>query len=852
MTAMTFSRPETVRGAFCILVVTVWLVLMPASEGLGENAGKGYYTVQVASYQKIDGATALITLLKARGYDSFARTVEIPGKGEWTRVCAGQYASREEALKAGEEMRSRGVIRHFLIVHSDPVHNESVKADPVKTDPVKIDPKGDAVKTASVETALRDDTGERAEPVTPPPVLLRKKISSAGAEPGGGEPHPPGDAVPPEGDMTAAGREGVLDRALHDFASGRYEEALHVFEKIIKTRRDETVLRRIADCHYFLGEKGDKGHLSEAIDYYREVIRGYPGLHQENARATYRLAESYRLLGLHYEALVEYKSVYLNYPPSDYTPESLYMTGRLSYETKRFDEAIERFKEYIARFPEGAHIREAYFGVGDCYSRLRQFNDADVWYDNALKKWPVLEDIPGDALLRLGSHYVQTGQYEDALGVLFVHLNLFPDSDHARDTLYAIARSFERTGQVAPALKMFSLIIERYPGSREAEESALMMANIGVDNPGMPVPAQIFAGMNYYAEPIEAYDAMRGTFSDPGMEEEALFRKEVALIKGNRYREAFDTGRLLLEGFPRGMRREEGEKNLVAAARNLIEGEYAEKDYVSVVDLYFDLDRSVLFKRGDFDMLYRIGRSLNEIRLLDQAAGFFEEMIRRFGKDEQGYRLSLEMAKVDCGRGKYEDAKERLQPLIEARAGVDDATAASARRLMGDILYEEGLYGEAAGVYAAILGPGTDAGEGAAVRKRYADSLREMGMYASALVNYRRVLDGCEGAAQLCPLPVVVHSYEGVGDCLYRKGQYQQAVQMYQQALSGVPEGERNWWTRINMDRGYAKLGKGPVTDESTGLPQGGAGDIFWSRVVDYYRTDEDWSVRYGPYIQGS
>jgi tetratricopeptide (TPR) repeat protein len=697
--------------------------------------------------------------------------------------------------------------------------------------------------------------------------LFRKKISSIPASKGREtEPPPPvdvppshGDVKPPAGDgapsredvKVTTARGGLREKALKDFASGRYEDALHGFEKIVRDGRDEIVLRRMADCHYFLGAQGDKGHLSKAIDRYRDILRSYPGFNEENVQATYRLAESYRHLDLRYEALAEFKGVYFNYPESNYTSESLYRMAGILYEMRKFDEAIERFKEYIKRFPEGAHVKEAYFGVGDCYSQMRQFNDADVWYDNALKKWPALEDIPENSLLRLGTHYVQTGRYDDALKALFVYLNLFPGSDHAKESLYAVARSFERTGRLPFALKMFSLVIERYPGSREAEESALMMANMGVDTPGIPLPTQIFAGMDWYEKPIEAYDAIAGILSDPEMEEEVLFRKEVALIKGKRYREAFDAGRLLLETFPRGKRREEGKKTLVTAAGNLVDGHYAEKDYLSVVDLYFDLDRKVLIENGDFGMLYQIGRSLEEIGLLDQAAGFFEEMIPVFEKDAaRGRRLSLEMAKIDYGRGKYEDAKKRLQPLIETQVGIDDGTVASAVKLMGDISYEEGLYREAAGLYSTVLGPGTDPDGGVTVRKRYADTLREMGMYASALVNYQRALEGCGTDVQRCSLPVVVNSYEGLGDCLYRKGQYRQAVEMYRQSLDGLPEGERNRWIVLNMGRGYAKLGEGSLAGEPPPPPEEGGG--FWSRVMNYYRADEAWTKKYGPYIRGS
>ncbi|MDI6687540.1 MAG: tetratricopeptide repeat protein, partial [Desulfobacterales bacterium] len=263
----------------------------------------------------------------------------------------------------------------------------------------------------------------------------------------------------------------------------------------------------------------------------RDIIRNYPGPNKENAQAVYRLAESYSRLNFYYEALLEFKNLCSKYPESDYIPESLYMTGEMYYKTKKFSEAIEKFKEYITRFPDGKHARDAYFGTGNCYSQTRQFNDADIWYGNALKKWPALENIPEDTLLNLGAHYFQTGKYDNALGFFFVCLNMFPDSKHCKGTLYKIARSFEAMGQLRSALKVLSLVVERYPGSGEAQESALIMANIGIKDPGIKLPVYILPGMDYYRAPIETYEKMAGKLSDLDMEEELIFRKGEGLIK---------------------------------------------------------------------------------------------------------------------------------------------------------------------------------------------------------------------------------------------------------------------------------------------------------------------------------
>ena len=817
---MAFFRSEMLHGRFIILALTALLIFLPVSGSSALEAEDEYHGVYVVSSCKnSDDATALIDRLRAKGYDSFSKTVDIPKKRKCSRVFVRKYNSREKALLAGKKLREKGVIKSFIIVKAELENKKAASRRNIE----------DNKNTLLSPTLLKRKTDPlNTEEITPPHQTHKDKADA---------------------DLKAGGKP--YDSAMTDFTSGRYKNALIKFKEIIKTEKNETAIRRIADCHYFLGKKGDKRYISEAIDQYRDIIRNYPGPKKENARAIYRIAESYSRLNFHYEALIEFKKLCSKYPESEYMPESLYMAGKMYYKTTKFSEAIKKFKEYIKRFPDGKRVKDAYFGVGNCYSQMCQFNDADIWYSNALKKWPVLEDIPEDILLKLGSHYFKTGKYDNALGFFFVYLNLFPDGKHCRDTLYKIARSFEAMGELRSALKALSLVVERYPGSGEARNSAFIMANIGVKDPGIKLPLYILPGMDCYEDPIETYEKMAGKFSDLDMEEELIFRKGDALIKGRKYREAFDNYCLLLDRFPYGTHKKAGEKKLVLSAGRLIDDYYSKKDYIAVSDVYFNSRKEVLLKNGNFDMLFKIGRSLKEMGLLDHAVGFFERIIGVFGKDIRVVsRLLLDMAEIDYSKGRYKDAKDRLKRLHEKQMGVDKSTAIAAMKLLGDISFKMRHFKEAAGFYSKILYSEAEVEDSAAIREKYADSLRETGLYSSALINYKRVLKNCGSGAQKCFAPVIMDSYEGLGDCLYNEGKYQQAIPMYKRSLESASEGEQNMWTLFNIGRGYANLGNKPMADKSFSSLKEDTGGEFWSRVVDYYAADKNWTDKYGAYIE--
>ncbi|MBW2599990.1 MAG: tetratricopeptide repeat protein [Deltaproteobacteria bacterium] len=542
---MTFFRSEILHGRFLILLaLTTLFVFLPvsvsgSSGSEAEDEYHGFYVV--SSYKNFDAAAALVDTLRAQGYDPFCKTVNIPKKGEWRHVFVKRYKNNGEALMAGKRLRRKGVIKSLIMMETPAV--PPVPASAKK----KLDSRNIKDVALLPDKEIMPADKNVVQP-SPKEIVLPDKED-------------------PDLEMVGKPHDG----AMTDFTAGRYEDALGKFKEIIKTEKNETALRRIADCYYFLGEKGDNRYLSKAVDQYRNIIRNYPGSGKENAQAIYRLAVSYSRLNLYYEALIEFKNLCSKYSESDYIPESLYMMGKMYYRTKKFNEAIGKFKEYIKRFPAGIHVRAAYFSVGDCYSQMRQFRDADVWYGDALERWPALEDIPEDTLSNLGSHWFQVGKYDNALNIFFVYLNLFPDGKHCRNALYMIARSFEETGRLRSALKVLSLVVERYPGSREARRSALTMANIRVSYPEIKLPANIFPGMDYYSAPIEAYDKMAGKLSDLDMEEELVFRKGEALTKRGRHREAFDNYRLLLDKFPYGTYRKAGEKNLILSAGRLID-----------------------------------------------------------------------------------------------------------------------------------------------------------------------------------------------------------------------------------------------------------------------------------------
>ncbi|MCD6399967.1 SPOR domain-containing protein, partial [candidate division WOR-3 bacterium] len=129
----------------------VLYIFLSGSESYGGEAQDKYYSIHVASYKNFNDATALSNSLKTQGYDSFCETVNIPKKGKWRRVFIGRYKNRGRALKAGEKLIEKGMLKNFIVLNTKPEN--------------KIAPRGNADKEDNKNT--------------PPPSALTKMKTPA-------------------------------------------------------------------------------------------------------------------------------------------------------------------------------------------------------------------------------------------------------------------------------------------------------------------------------------------------------------------------------------------------------------------------------------------------------------------------------------------------------------------------------------------------------------------------------------------------------------------------------------------------------------------------------------------------
>ncbi|OPL16152.1 MAG: hypothetical protein AVO38_08760 [delta proteobacterium ML8_D] len=802
-----------------VIALIILLTFISSTKSSGTKGEDTFYTVQIAAYKNLDNARAMMNAPELKELELFYRSVNSK-KETWHCVLMGRYKSRQEAVDFGQSLKKDGVIKDFLIR---------------RLDQPMIDSENNHESISTMDDSLNVKKG----------MLSEEPISKLGT-----------DSKIKDQKIKET---SLYDAAMKDFESGSYKNALSKLELIIQHKdlryaNKEFILRRIGDIYYLLGMKGEgnKKYLLKAINNYRNLIRDYPDSKKEDSLlTTYRLAKSYEYLHLYQESLIEFQHLYSRYPESEHIAEATFKIAKMYYRMGRHDRAIEQFKEYIKKFPDQGHVKDAYFCIGDCYSQLRQFNDANDWYGKALKKWPSLEKVSKSNILNLGSFYLDTERYDQALKTFSAFLNMFPEEKYSKEVINKLARSFIGADQVSLGLKILGFIIRNYPKSKEAYESAVIMADIETKNSKVRKPIVVDIRTLNSTIKVPAYNSICDdiilTANNIKLEDEIPFLKGYALLKGGSYKQSFDIYHSLLGQCVYENYKEASEKCLILSANYLINEYHSKNDHIAICDIYFKTHKYGLYKYGDFDTLIKIGNNLRNIGLLTCAIEHFRKMIDPFKKHEKIKDIFLDMAKLDYDRANYDEAERGLNTLLKNQFHTDKKILINAKKLLGDIYYRKGLFENAACLYSEVLSFADGFECMADVYRNYANSLRERGLYSSAFINYKRAVKLYKNKeSRIYSSQIVVDSYEGLGDYFYNEGRYQKAISMYEQAVNHDQESAQRPWTIFNIGRGYLHLGNSAMAEKSFSSLKGEGADEFWSKLIDYCIYDNAWTERHG------
>ncbi|MFA5182579.1 MAG: tetratricopeptide repeat protein [Syntrophales bacterium] len=543
-----------------------------------------------------------------------------------------------------------------------------------------------------------DDVLEKLKATMPPASITKSPATPANSPQAAAVniPKPAPDAAIESAPVTAAppasiqhqqgtSQDSIIGKAMQSFQNNQYDQAAAMFYAITRQKNVdiptyEKAVRRLADCYYFLGEQGFAGKHIIAVEHYKAILRNYPDQRMENDLAYYRLAMSYDKLKFYYEAGAAYDGLVNKYPDSIYIQEAMLGAGVMTKKVGRYAQAADRLQLYLKRYPTGKYNREARFYLAEAYYEMKDLKNALQQYEEILKKWPNKADIPGNAILYMGCLQYETGRYQDAIESLSYFLSVYPRGDQAKAALYALAASFYGSRQFRTAVQLFSQVIEAYPGSREAAESVLALANLGILQKELKIPAPM-PGVAYVENPIASYDLVLSSLPDSDTMQRVLYLKARGLERTGRFSEAFELAADAITRYPKGQYTLGTGEILKRAFTSLIKEGFASEDYLSVSDLYFKTFHKGFYGQTDEDALMKIATALQKLSFNKEALEMLNYM------------------DAVCKDGTIRDnIKKNVESLKQGESPVAENLLTG-----GDRLYVEGKYQEAAQWYEGAL-----------------------------------------------------------------------------------------------------------------------------------------------------
>jgi len=684
--------------------IVLGLIIITSVSGTPSNAAS-VYTVHCASYKTVASASEEVQRLLSLGYPAYYSELEIKDKGKWYRVYAGKFDNKRKATLLAETLKTNKVVGYSFIFRlpsssaaedkqaKQPKQPKQLKQEKdekpvkqVKQDKTEKNPPKTALKkeaTPAVSTTEGKDLTQKAAL----PFQENEQIKNERTQTTIPEPDEPNSGSP------------LYDQAFGEMKQKNYVKALVTFKEFIarddtKNEWGERALRHMADCHYYLGEKGNKKNLLIAVEFYKNTLQSFPDPKNENASTYYRMARTYDYMQFYPEAIRHYEVLISKYPNSPYAVEAVFRMGELYYKTGKYKQAIEKLIAYLKKNRDGSCAKQSYFIIADCFYKTNQLANAEIWFRDAQKKWADLSELPRAVVWDLGAHKYNLRRYDEAIHAFSFYANMYPQDEKLKEALLLLANSYKAAGQISAAVTILNMILDKYPESKEASESIILMASMGVEKPGVKVVSYL-NNVHYYQHPIEAYDEVIMKNLTGEIAEAAILKKAEALQKLDRNKKASDVYLELLNMYPQSKMAEEARKGFRKNSAGIIDEYFDKKDYLAVAYIYFKAYKNIPVQADEFKQITKIALSLKELGLTDDSLTILKNY-KNVCKDEQTLnKVMLNIAEVQITQAKYDEAQKALEELISKPSVKDSGLILAIKKSQAEIIYQKGLYDKA-------------------------------------------------------------------------------------------------------------------------------------------------------------
>ncbi len=262
--------------------------------------------------------------------------------------------------------------------------------------------------------------------------------------------------------------------------AGRHRKALELYQYVIEHRpADEDIYARMSASMAYIGLGDD----ADALAVTDGLISDFYG-HSDLAGVVFHIGEQYyekafqaKNEGLEAQAkenfektLTVLEKIITQLPPSEpNTPHAYLFAGECYRRLGEHEKAVEYFQQVVDDWPDYQYACNAQCIIGECYEKLRDSGALpqseanpliEQAYQAVIEKYPDCS-LAGHAHLKLSKLSSEMGQLVDAAEYYELFLENYPQDTRYSQTLYHLARTYEKMGELDRAVvEIYRIFLE--------------------------------------------------------------------------------------------------------------------------------------------------------------------------------------------------------------------------------------------------------------------------------------------------------------------------------------------------------------------------------------------------------
>lgn len=477
-----------------------------------------------------------------------------------------------------------------------------------------------------------------------------------------------------------------LTRLIKEYPNGRYtEKAYFLLAKSFDRLNTEFISVR---------HKEIKGHYEDAISHFptSEYIPD----------AVFSIGNLYFYLKNYYEALGYYNLVLKKDKGSILRVKALMQKARVLLLKNRKEDAMSALDELEAitsDYPNLSERIEAKQEKAKILYDMNKFNRSLKILSELNKENPENIYKHPEISLYMGYNYYQLGENQKARENLYRYYNTCPEREINHLVLNQIGDSYRNEGLIEDAVKIYRIVLERYPNTDGAIISKIRLAEQQEDKDWIDKTRKEMGSPKKIYENIVNDSVDKKDEKNP-LIQLSMLKLGITYQTEKEYEKSLKVLKELFEKYPKTSLKKELTHALMVTIEGLLKKEMENKKYINIINLYVK-DEKIFSMVNAPELFLPVARAFLYINLDDMAIKLFKKAdILLIDSDKPADLLFL-MGKYLFAQDNLENALERFDILIANYPY--SKYVSEAYQVRGNILLQQKRYNLAADAFVKAL-----------------------------------------------------------------------------------------------------------------------------------------------------